>query len=89
MTYEVVTWDSAENGAIARIRMPMAGAKGKTKIDWLPVAIHAATPEEARSKAVTFYESELERLSSKSANMEAARAKAAATRAAKKEQASV
>ena len=89
MGYEVVTWDSAENGAIARIRMPMAGAKGKTKIDWLPVAIHAATPEEARSKAVTFYEAELERLSSKSANMEAARAKAAATRAAKKEQASV
>jgi hypothetical protein len=89
MSYEVVTWDSAENGAIARIRMPMVGAKGKTKVDWLPVAIHAATPEEARSKAVTFYEAELERLSSKSANMEAARAKAAATRAAKKEQASV
>ena len=87
MSYEVVTWDSAENGAIARIRMPMAGAKGKTKIDWLPVAIHAATPEEARSKAVAFYEAELERLSSKTANMEAARAKAAATRAAKKEQA--
>jgi hypothetical protein len=86
MTYEVVTWDSAENGAIARIRMPMAGAKGKTKIDWLPVAIHAATPDEARSKAVAFYESELERLSGKAANMEAARAKAAATRAAKREQ---
>jgi hypothetical protein len=89
MSYEVVTWDSAENGAIARIRMPMVGAKGKTKVDWLPVAIHAATPEEARSKAVTFYEAELERLSGKTANMEAARAKAAATRAAKKEQASV
>jgi len=89
MSYEVVTWDSAEHGAIARIRMPMAGAKGKTKIDWLPVAIHAATPEEAWSKAVAFYEAELERLSSKSANIEAARAKATATRAAKKEQASV
>jgi len=89
MTYEVVTWDSAENGAIARIRMPLLSAKGKMKPGWLPIAIHAATPEEARSKAVTFYEAELERLSSKSANMEAARAKAAATRAAKKEQASV
>ena len=89
MAYEVVTWDSAENGAIARIRMPMAGAKGKTKIDWLPVAIHAATPDEARSKAVAFYEAELERLSGKAANIEAARAKAATTRAAKKEQVSV
>lgn len=86
MTYEVVTWDSAENGAIARIRMPMATAKGKTKLDWLPVAIHAATPEEARSKAVAFYESERERLADKSANLIAAREKAAATRAAKKEQ---
>lgn len=85
MTYEVVTWDSAENGAIARIRLPMAGPKGKTKIDWLPVAIHADTPDDARSKAIAFYEAELERLSSKSANMEAARVKAAATRAAKKD----
>jgi len=83
MSYEVVTWDSAEHGAIARIRMPMLSAKGKMKPDWLPVAIHAATPEEARSKAVTFYEAELERLSSKTANMEAGRTKAAATRAAK------
>lgn len=84
MTYEVVTWDSAENGAIARIRMPMATAKGKMKLDWLPVAIHAATLEEAQSKAVAFYESERARLADKSANLIAAREKAAATRAAKK-----
>ena len=89
MIYEVVTWDSAENGAIARIRMPMVGAKGKTKVDWLPVVIHAATREEAWSKAVAFYESERERLADRSANLIAAREKAAATRAAKKEQANV
>jgi len=85
MTYEVVTWDSAENGAIARIRMPMLTAKGKTKLDWLPVAIHGATPDEARSKAVAFYESERARLTNKTANLAAAKEKAAATRAAKKE----
>ncbi len=84
MSYEVVTWHSAENGAIARIRMPMATAKGKTKLDWLPVAIHAATLKEAQSKAVAFYESERARLADKSANLIAAREKAAATRAAKK-----
>ena len=84
MTYEVITWDSAENGAIARIRLPMRTAKGKLKVDWLPVAIHGDTPEDAWSKAVAFYESELVRLSSKSASLEAGRAKAAITRAARK-----
>jgi hypothetical protein len=85
MTYEIVTWDSAENGAIARIRMPMLTAKGKTKIDWLPTAIHAPTAEEARDKAVAFYESERARLADKTVNLAAAREKAAATRAARKE----
>jgi len=85
MNYEVVTWDSAQNGAIARIRMPMATAKGKTKIDWLPVAIHGATEDDAREKAVAFYESERARLADKSANLIAAREKAAATHAAKRE----
>jgi hypothetical protein len=85
MSYEVLTWDSLDHGAIARIRMPMETAKGKMKMDWLPVAIHADTAEEARAKAVAFYESERERLADKTANLIAGREKAAATRAAKKE----
>lgn len=85
MSYEVLTWDSLDHGAVARIRMPMATAKGRTKIDWLPVVIHGASAEDARAKAVSFYESELERLSDKTTNLAAAREKAAATRAAKKE----
>jgi hypothetical protein len=84
MTYEVVVWNSIENGSVARIRIPMATAKGKTKIDWLPVAIHGVSAEEARAKAVSFYESEQERLSNKSASLIAAREKSALTRQAKK-----
>jgi hypothetical protein len=80
MTYEVVTFKSDTNGALARIRMPMQGAKGKTITDWLPVAIHAPTEGEAADKAHAFYRAEQIRLSSKAENVAAGRLKAAATR---------
>lgn len=61
---EVITWTSADQGAIARIRMPMP-SKGGSKIGWSPVVIHAATESDAREKAHAFYASELERLSAR------------------------
>ncbi len=79
---EVVTFKSADHGAIARIRMPMP-SKGGSKIGWNPVLIHAPTEEEARQKAEAFYASELERLSTRARNLSAGRSKAAATRAAR------
>jgi len=85
MTYEVVTFKSDTHGALARIRMPMQGAKGKTVNDWLPVAIHAPTEDEASDKAHAFYRSEQERLNTKAENMAAGREKASATRQARKE----
>lgn len=61
---EVITWTSADHGAIARIRMPMP-SKGGSKIGWSPVVIHAETEDQAREKAHAFYQSELERLSAR------------------------
>jgi len=52
------------------------------KLGWSPVVIHAATEDDARAKAQAFYDSELQRLASRSANMAEGRVKAAATRAA-------
>jgi hypothetical protein len=77
----IVTFMSANDGAIARIEMPMP-SKGGLKLGWSPVVIHAATEDDARAKAQAFYDSELQRLASRSANMAEGRVKAAATRAA-------
>jgi len=57
---EVITWTSADHGAIARIRMPMP-SKGGSKIGWSPVVFHADTENAARAKANAFYQAELER----------------------------
>jgi len=77
----IVTFMSANDGAIARIEMPMP-SKGAMKLGWNPIVIHAATEDDARAKAQAFYDGELQRLPNKSANMAEGRAKAAATRAA-------
>lgn len=79
---EVITWTSADHGAIARIRMPMP-SKGGSKIGWSPVVIHAATEGEARDKAHAFYQSELERLSARADGKARRLEKMAAARAAK------
>lgn len=76
----IVTFMSANDGAIARIEMPMP-SKGGMKLGWNAVVIHAATEDDAREKAQAFYDAELQRLASKTANMAEGRAKAAATRA--------
>lgn len=83
---EVITWTSAEHGAIARIRMPMP-SKGRSKIGWSPVVIHGATEAEARDKAHAFYQSELERLSARADGKARRLEKMAAARAAKREEA--
>ena len=77
----IVTFMSANDGAIARIEMPMP-TKGGTKLGWSPVVVHAATEDEARDKAQAFYDAELERLRGKSERIAAGRAKTAATRSA-------
>jgi len=76
----IVTFMSANDGAIARIEMPMP-SKGGMKLGWNPVVVHAPTEDDARAKAQAFYDAELQRLASKTANMAEGRAKAAATRA--------
>lgn len=81
---EVITWTSADYGAVARIRMPMPAAKGGTKLGWSPVVIHADTEAEARQKAQDFYRSEVERFAKRADGIERRIAKAAETRAAKK-----
>ena len=82
--YHVVTWGSEADGAVARIRMPMLSAKGKVKLDWLPVVIHAATEPLAVEKAHAFFASEQERLAKRDTGMarrlEAARTARAAKR---------
>lgn len=82
--YHVVTWGSGSEGAVARIRMPMPTAKGKMKIDWLPVVIHAETEMLATVKAHAFFAAEQERLAKRDAGMarrlEAARTARAAKR---------
>ncbi len=82
---EVITWTSADHGAIARIRMPMP-SKGGSKIGWSPVVIHAETEEQAREKAHAFYASELERLSARADGKVRRLEKMAAARAAKSRQ---
>lgn len=76
----VVTFVSAEDGAIARIEMPMPSKDGKMRLGWSPVVIHAPTADEASAKAEAFYASELERLSTKQHNIAAGRIKAQAAR---------
>ena len=87
--YHVFTWGSATDGAVARIRLPMAAAKGKTKLDWLPVVIHAETEALAAERAHAFFASEQERLAKRDAGhsrrVEAARATIAARKAAASE----
>lgn len=61
---EVITWTSADHGAIARIRMPMP-SKGGTKMGWSPVVIHADTEAEARDKANAFYQAEMGRFAAR------------------------
>lgn len=80
---EVVTFASETHGSVARIRIPMATAKGKTKLDWLPVLIHRPTCAEARQAAEDFYRSELERLSQSDEARAARLAKMKAARKAK------
>ncbi|WP_303702855.1 hypothetical protein [Brevundimonas naejangsanensis] len=82
---EVITWTSADHGAIARIRMPMP-SKGGSKIGWSPVVIHADTEEQACEKAHAFYHSELERLSARADGKARRLEKMAAARAAKTQQ---
>lgn len=82
---EVITWTSAEHGAIARIRMPMP-SKGGSKIGWSPVVIHGATEAEARDKAYAFYQSELERLSARADGKARRLEKMAAARASKRQE---
>lgn len=79
---EVVTFMSASQGAIARIRMPMP-SKGGAKIGWNPVLIHAPTEEEARQRAEDFYRSEQERFAAMAQGKARRIEKAAATRQAK------
>ncbi len=81
---EVITWTSADHGAIARIRMPMP-SKGGSKIGWSPVFIHAETEDAARDKAHAFYQSELERLSARADGKARRLEKMAAARASKRE----
>lgn len=61
---EVITWTSAEHGAVARIRMPLP-SKGGSKIGWSPVVFHADTEDAARAKANAFYQAELERFAAR------------------------
>lgn len=82
---EVITWSSADHGAIARIRMPMP-SKGGSKIGWSPVVIHGATEAEAREKAHAFYQSELERLSARADGKARRLNKMAAARASKRQE---
>lgn len=86
---EVITWTSADHGAIARIRMPMPTKADKggsaMKIGWSPVVIHGATEAEAREKAHAFYQSELERLSARADGKARRLEKMAAARASKRE----
>lgn len=79
---EVVTFMSANHGAIARIRMPMP-SKGGAKIGWNPVLIHAPTEEEARQRAEDFYRVEQERFAAMADGKARRIEKAAATRAAR------
>lgn len=79
-SYTVVTFASANDGALARIRVPLKTAKDVTTLDWLPVVIHAPTEAAARDKADAFYQSELERFAKQEASRVAGREKAAATR---------
>lgn len=80
---EVVTFASDDHGSVARIRVPMVTAKGKTKLDWLPVAIHRPTCAEARQAAEDFYRSEQERLSQSASARETRLRKMAEARKAK------
>ncbi len=79
---EVVTFMSAEHGAIARIRMPMPG-KGGAKVGWNPVLIHAPTEGEARQRAEDFYRAEQERFAAQAEGKARRIEKAAAARSAK------
>ena len=81
----IVTFVSANDGALARIEMPMTTKAekggGSVRLGWNPVVIHAPTEQEARDKAQAFYDSELERLATKEQNIAAGRVKAAQSRA--------
>ena len=64
----VVVFTSETDGALARIEVPSApGPKRKSPVEWLPVAIHAATAEAAAEKAEAFYRGELERFAKRDA----------------------
>ena len=79
---KVVTFVSAEHGAIARIQMPMP-SKGGAKLGWNPVVIHAETEDEARQRAEDFYRTEQERFAALAEGKERRLEKMAAARAAK------
>jgi len=61
--FEIVTFASQSQGSVARIKVAMKTKKGKTVMDWLPVAIHAPTCAEVRERADKFYRDEQARLS--------------------------
>lgn len=80
----VVVWTSATDGAVARIEVPAATLKkGSARVQWLPVAIHAATADEAREKAEAFYQAELDRFAKQTDSRASRLAKMAAARDAK------
>lgn len=66
----VAVWTSETDGAVARIEVASPpGPKRKSPVEWLPVAIHAPTADEARSKAEAFYAGEQERFAKQEAGV--------------------
>lgn len=80
----VVVFTSENDGSLARIEVPAPPVKkGEARVEYLPVAIHAATPEAAVEKAEAFFKSEQERLAKQEAHAAARIANLAAARARK------
>ena len=80
----VVVFTSEADGSLARIEVPAPPVKkGEARVEYLPVAIHAPTPEAAIAKAEAFYQSEQERFAKQEAHAAARLANLAAARALK------
>lgn len=74
MNVYVYTSEMAPEGAqaIARIRMPMLGKKGKTTPGWHPVIFTGPDAETVRTQAHQWYAAEIDREQRKVANAAAA-----------------
>lgn len=80
----VVVFTSEADGSLARIEVPAQSVKkGQSRVEYLPVAIHADTPEAAIEKAEAFFRSEQERFAKQEATAAARIAALAAARARK------